>query len=111
MKSVPSDKLIETHNHTNMSFRWVSQLPKAFESHGLVNVTAHSSREHTWQRRMYNEMHCILGEEYVTTLLTRLGPAAVSEDKRLLAQKMCEEVKAGSGWTAVQQVVIGQKPA
>ena len=61
-----------------------------------------------WQRRMYNEMQCILGEEYVATMLARLGPAAVG-DKKLLAQKMCEEVKNGSGWTTVQQVVVGQK--
>ena len=59
---------------------------------------------------MFNEMHCILAEEYVANLLARLGPAAIREERRLLARNMYEEVQGGSSWSSVSQVVVGRKP-
>lgn len=55
-------------------------------------------------------MHCILAEEYVASLLARAGPAAVGEERRLLARNMYEEVQRGLGWSSVSQVVVGRKP-
>lgn len=53
----------------------------------------------------------ILGEEFATNFLDRTGPRGSGDELRQLNAKAHDEVKLGTAFSQVFQVVVGKKEA
>ena len=92
-----------------MSFSWVAELPKIFESHGMAQVKVDRRSGLRWHTRMWDELDLTLAEQYATNFLDSKGPPGSGDEHRQLARRAYREVQQGSNITRVLQVVVGKK--
>ncbi|KAK0507361.1 hypothetical protein JMJ35_010399 [Cladonia borealis] len=87
---------------------WVSDLPRAFEHHGLTHLSVSRLHEHRWHTRALTEMNLVLADNFANHLDMPDSPGSANS-LRQLAKRVYAEVEQGAGIEQTLQVVIGRK--
>lgn len=59
-------------------FRWVSDLPRAFEHYGLTHISVSRVHEHRWHTRALTEMHLVLADNFANQLDVADSPGSAN---------------------------------
>ena len=89
-------------------FRWVSDLPRAFERYGLTHISVSRVHEHRWHTRALTEMNLVLADNFANHLDVAESPGSANT-LRQLAKRVYAEIEQGAGIEQTLQVVIGRK--
>ncbi|KAI9667150.1 MAG: hypothetical protein M1831_001327 [Alyxoria varia] len=89
---------------------WIKRLPHLLEAEGFVCSWVEIEADRDWQRQMMMDMWCLIANEFADIYLDKHGPAGAGDNMRKIVEGAMEEIKQGSSYSQVFQIVGAQKP-